>query len=213
MSILLLSFTLAVAAIVRYFVLDPVELNAILISEGMEMFKMNNTLWNIALYIHIVTAALPLIVGPFLFIKKLRTRHLKLHRNFGKAYVLMIFVSSIVGIYLSFYAHGGILAVLGFFCLDLIWFYATYKAYRYIRKKQRKLHEEWMYRSYAITFAAVTFRIWSAIIGYSLDNFTVGYVAAVWLSWIVNLIAMEWWIRNKVRTGAKLSTKEKTKPA
>lgn len=62
-----------------------------------------------------------------------------------------------------------------------------------------------MYRSYAMTFAAVTFRMWSAIIGYSLDNFTAGYVAAIWLSWVGNLVAIELWIRFKLRKGSKMS--------
>jgi uncharacterized membrane protein len=209
--ILLLALVLSVSAIVRYFVLDPVETNAILIREGMEMFKMNHQLWNTALYIHIITAALPLVIGPFLFVKKLRNKYLQVHRNAGKIYVIMILVSSVVGIYLSFYAHGGILAILGFLCLDLAWLYTTYKAFNYIRNKQQALHEEWMYRSYAVTFAALTFRMWSAIVGYSLDNFTVGYVAAIWLSWVGNLIAIELWIRFKLRKGTKITGSVTTK--
>ncbi|RXI96379.1 DUF2306 domain-containing protein [Anaerobacillus alkaliphilus] len=203
--ILILSFVLAVSAIVRYFILDPVEGNAIIISEGLEMFKMENQLWNIALYIHIITAALPLVIGPFLFIKKWRNRHLQLHRNFGKIYVITILISSIVGIYLSFYAHGGFLAKLGFFGLSLAWLYTTFKAYKYIRNKQQAMHEEWMYRSFAVTFAALTFRVWTALVGYSLDNFTAGYVAAIWLSWVGNLVAVELWIRFKHRKKTKIS--------
>ncbi|MBE4909624.1 DUF2306 domain-containing protein [Bacillus luteolus] len=209
--ILLLAFVLSISAVVRYFVLDPVETNAILIREGMEMFAMNHQLWNIALYIHILTAFLPLIIGPFLFVKKLRNKYLQGHRYAGKVYVVMIIISSLVGIYLAFYAHGGILAILGFLCLDILWFYTTWKAYKYIRNKQQSLHEEWMYRSYAMTFAALTFRMWSAIVGYSLDNFTVGYVAAIWLSWVGNLVAIEIWIRFKLRKGTNISGKVTTK--
>jgi uncharacterized membrane protein len=203
--ILFLSFVLSFSAIVRYFILDPVEGNAILIREGLEMFKMENQLWNIAMYIHIMTAALPLVIGPFLFVKKWRNRYLELHRNFGKVYVIMILISSVVGIYLSFYAHGGVLAKLGFLFLSLAWIYTTFKAYKHIRNKQLVLHEEWMYRSYAVTFAALTFRVWSAVVGYSLDNFTVGYVAAIWLSWVGNLIVIELWIRFKHRKGTTSS--------
>ncbi|QOR67823.1 DUF2306 domain-containing protein [Cytobacillus suaedae] len=209
--ILLLACVLSVSAVVRYFILDPVETNAILIREGMEMFKMNHQLWNIALYIHIFTAVIPLLIGPLLFVKKLRNKYLQIHRNAGKVYVVMILISSVVGIYLAFYAHGGILAILGFLCLDILWFYTTWKAYKYIRNKQQVLHEEWMYRSYAMTFAALTFRMWSAIVGYSLDNFTVGYVTAIWLSWIGNLVAIEIWIRFRLRKGTKISGKVTTK--
>lgn len=205
--ILLLSLVLSISAIVRYFVLEPVEGNAILIREGMEMFKMNHQLWNLALYTHILTAALPLVIGPFMFVKKLRNRYITLHRNVGKVYIIMIFISSLVGIYLSFYAHGGFLAKLGFLFLDFAWLYTTFKAYKYILKKQLAQHEEWMYRSYAVTFSALTFRVWSAIIGYSLDNFTAGYVAAIWLSWVGNLVVIELWIRFKLHRGTKMADK------
>ncbi len=203
--ILFLAVILSVSAIVRYFILDPVEGNAIIIQEGLEMFKMEHQLWNIGLYIHIITAALPLVIGPCLFVKKWRNRHLQLHRNLGKVYVITIVISSIVGIYLAFYAHGGFIGKLGFMLLSLAWLYTTLKAYKYIRNKQQSLHEEWMYRSYAVTFAALTFRVWTAIIGYTLDDFTGGYVAAIWLSWVVNLLAIEFWIR--------LNHRKKTKPS
>lgn len=54
-----------------------------------------------------------------------------------------------------------------------------------------------MYRSYAVTLVALTFRIWSAIIGYSLDNFQLGYQAAIWVSLIGNLVIIEYLIRKK----------------
>lgn len=193
--IFIFAFILSISSIIRYFILDPVETNAILIEQGMEMFELKSIPWNVALYIHIITAVLSLIIGPFLFIKKWRNKYLNTHRKLGKIYVISIIISSLVGIYLSLFAFGGTIAKIGFICLDVAWLFTTMKAYKHIRNKQLKLHEQWMYRSYAVTFAAITFRIWSAAIGYTLDDFTLGYVAAIWLSWTVNLLLIEIWIR------------------
>lgn len=99
------------------------------------MYEFKNIIWNSALYIHILTAAVPLIVGPFLFINELRNKYLNTHRVVGKIYVICIFISGLIGIYLTLFAFGGILAKLGFFLLDLAWIYTTYKAYSYIRNK------------------------------------------------------------------------------
>ncbi|MFA9556324.1 DUF2306 domain-containing protein [Evansella sp. AB-rgal1] len=204
--IILFAVILAISSIVRYFFMDPVSTNLVLIELGFEMFTFQYELWNYAMYTHIFSAAIALLVGPIQFIKKFRTKNLALHRNLGKLYVISIAISASVGMYLSFYAFGGLTAMLGFFFLDIAWIITTYLAYYYIRKRNVHLHEQWMYRSYAVTFAAVTFRIWSAIIGYSTDNFILGYALATWLCWIGNLIVIEGYIRKK---GQKQLTIEK----
>lgn len=162
------------------------------------MYKMEDKPWNYVLYTHILTAAAAIMLGPFQFLKKKRNpRRLTVHRKLGMVYVISILTSGLSGIYLSFYAFGGLLSKFGFLALSISWLITTYFAYYYIRKKQIILHREWMYRSYAITLVAVTFRIWSAVIGYSLDNFTIGYVWAIWIGLIGNILAAEIWIRRK----------------
>jgi uncharacterized membrane protein len=173
--VFLFSAILFTATVIRYFVMNPINSNAIQIEIGFEMFDFHYKPWNVALYVHIITALLALIIGPFQFLKAFRNKNLRLHRNLGKIYVISILISGIAGIYLSFYAYGGLVAKSGFFFLAAVWLYTTSMAYSTIRKRQVKLHEKWMYRSFAVTFAAVTFRIWTTIIGYSLDNFMLGY--------------------------------------
>jgi uncharacterized membrane protein len=188
---------LAISAIIRYLLLDPVSTNKTLIEQGMELYDFHYQPWNIVLLFHIITASLAIVVGPFQFNKKIRIKRKSFHRNLGKMYVITILVSGLTGIYLSFYAFGGVISKVGFFTLSLAWLYTTYLAYKHIRNKQFTLHENWMYRSYAVTFVAVTFRFWSAAIGYSLDNFQLGYTAAIWVSLIGNLVVIELWIRKK----------------
>jgi uncharacterized membrane protein len=195
--VIFFAFGLAISAIIRYLLLDPASTNKTLIEQGMELYDFHYQPWNIVLLLHIVTASLAIVIGPFQFFKKIRIKRKNLHRNLGKIYITTILISGITGVYLSFYAFGGVISKIGFFTLSIAWLYTTYWAYRHIRNKQFKLHESWMYRSYAVTFVAITFRLLSAIIGYSFDNFQLGYTAAIWVGLIGNLVIMEIWLKRK----------------
>jgi uncharacterized membrane protein len=195
--VIFLAFGLSISALIRYVLLDPASTNNTLVEQGMELYDFHYQPWNIVLLAHIVTASLAVVIGPFQFFKKIRMKRKKLHRNLGKIYITSILLSGISGIYLSFYAFGGLISKVGFFALSLAWLFTTYLAYIYIRNKQYKLHENWMYRSYAVTFVAITFRFWSAVIGYSFDNFQMGYTAAIWVSLIGNLVGMEFWLKRE----------------
>jgi uncharacterized membrane protein len=199
--VIFFAFGLAISALIRYLLLDPASTNKTLIEQGMELYDFHYQPWNIILLLHIVTASLAILIGPFQFFKKIRIKRKNLHRNLGKIYVTTILISGITGIYLSFYAFGGVISKVGFFTLSIVWLITTFMAYRHIRNKQFKLHENWMYRSYAVTFVAITFRFWSAVIGYSFDNFQLGYIAAIWVSLIGNLVVIEFWLKrqNKIK--------------
>ncbi|MEH7390148.1 DUF2306 domain-containing protein, partial [Bacillus sp. JJ1474] len=204
--VIMFAIVLTISAIVRYFVMDPATSNTTLVEQGMNMYDFHYQPWNIVLFAHIMTASLAILIGPFQFFKKLRNKRKSLHRNMGKIYVVSILISGITGIYLSYFAFGGVISKLGFFSLSTAWLITAYLAYKNIRMKRIQEHERWMYRSYAVTFVAVTFRIWSAVIGYSLDNFELGYTAAIWVSLVGNLVIMEYWLRRKLYQNRKLET-------
>ncbi|MEQ8879328.1 MAG: DUF2306 domain-containing protein, partial [Cyclobacteriaceae bacterium] len=66
--------------------------------------------------------------------------------------------------------------------------------------KKIEEHQRWMLRSYALTFAAVTLRLWlPALTGLGIA-FIVAYKIISWLSWVPNLLVVEWLIN---RTGTK----------
>ena len=85
------------------------------------------------------TATLSLGIIAFIgwrqFGKKFRDKHIKLHRNIGKLYVISVIISSVAGIYMGFYANGGIISGTGFILLGLIWFSTTIMALSQIRKE------------------------------------------------------------------------------
>lgn len=158
-----------------------------------ELFQ--NHLWHLLFYVHIGLGGVALLTGWSQFSPKLRKKRLTLHRNLGKIYVISVLLSGIAGLYIAFYATGGIISILGFASLAILWLFTTFNAYTSIQKKQIILHQQWMIRSYALTFAAVTLRLWIPLFigGFGL-SFINTYLIVAWLSWIPNLLFAEWWI-------------------
>lgn len=150
-------------------------------------------LWRTSFYIHISGGMLSLILGPINFIPALRTRFPAFHRKTGKLYVAAILLlGAPAGLYMAFFANGGFWASIGFLLLSVLWFWSTTKAIQSARKRQFAEHRAWMIRSYAITFAAVTLRIWVPLLSLntSIPHETI-VVLTAWLSWIPNLILAE----------------------
>lgn len=150
---------------------------------------LTSTSWNIAFYIHIILGGIALLTGWTQFSSKMREKNLALHRQMGKVYVISVMFSSLAGIYIGFFATGGIISATGFICLGIVWFYTTLKAYLDIRKKQVAEHQKMMTYSYAACFAAVTLRIWLPLLTMLFSgNFITAYLIVAWLCWVPNLI-------------------------
>lgn len=144
--------------------------------------------WNIAFYTHIILGGLALLIGWTQFIEKWRNNYLSLHRNTGKVYVIAALASALAGMYVAFYATGGIIPALGFLCLGIVWFSTTLKAYLDIRKGKEEAHQKLMIYSYASCFAAVTLRIYLPILTALFSDFTTAYSLVAWLCWVPNTI-------------------------
>lgn len=156
-----------------------------------------NMVWRIGFYGHIVFGGLALLTGWSQFSKKFRTKKLQLHRNLGKIYVLSALISGICGVYIGFYASGGLVPSLGFISLGIVWLFTTIRAYAAIRKKDVSLHQGMMIYSYAACFAAVTLRIWLPLLTIILGEFLLAYKIVAWLCWVPNIIFAHFWVRRK----------------
>ena len=75
---------------------------------------LTSPLWNIGFYSHIIPGGIALLVGWMQFNEKIRAKKLTWHRTIGKVYVSAALLSSLAGIYISWYATGGIIATSGF---------------------------------------------------------------------------------------------------
>jgi hypothetical protein len=162
---------------------------------------LTNSYWKFQFYQHIIFGGVALLVGWWQFSKKWRMKYLNTHRLFGKIYFFAVILSGFAGLYLAFYATGGLIASLGFGSLAVLWLFTTVRAYISIRKKDIIAHEHWMIRSYALTFAAVTLRIWLPLFQFGFGmKFMDSYLVIAWLCWVPNLLVAEWIVQNKLHT-------------
>jgi hypothetical protein len=149
---------------------------------------LENVAWHTAFYIHITFGGIALLIGWTQFSKNLRNRYLNTHRMIGKIYVASVILSSLAGFYIALFASGGIISTLGFGSLAAVWFFTVLMAYTSIIKKEIKQHENWMIRNYALTFAAVTLRIYLPLSQIMHIDFITAYRVISWICWVPNLI-------------------------
>lgn len=168
---------------VTYFLVDMTK--GFLGSKGVQL--LSSTVWYTSFYTHITMGGLALLVGWAQFGKKWRDKHLRLHRNLGKIYVISAILSALSGIYIGFYANGGIISASGFVGLGVVWFFTTFRAYTSIKAGDVMTHQKMMIYSYAVCFAAVTLRLWLPLLGVILGNFGLAYIIVAWLCWVPNM--------------------------
>ena len=146
-----------------------------------------NTLWNIGFYTHIILGGLALLTGWTQFNSNFRNKNIVFHRRIGIVYIISVAFSSLAGIYIGFFATGGLPSSLGFICLGIIWFSITLMAFVNIKKGNTDIHQKLMTYSYAACFAAVTLRIWLPLLILIFGDFITAYTIVAWLCWLPNL--------------------------
>ncbi|MGH1433323.1 MAG: DUF2306 domain-containing protein [Lewinella sp.] len=155
--------------------------------------------WKVAFYVHVFTSILLLLAGFTQFSGELLKRYPGVHRGAGKLYVfVLLFLSGPAGLLLAIKANGGVWSQLAFTTLAVLWWWFTWQAWRSIIKGQLKAHQDFMWRSFALTLSAVTLRSWKWLVVLvwappPMDT----YRLVAWLGWVPNLLLVEWWIRRK----------------
>jgi len=145
--------------------------------------------------VHVAGAATALLVGPLQFLPRLRARRRKLHRWLGRTYVAGCLTGGVGGLVMAFGATAGPIAGFGFGILAVIWLITTGQAWQAALDRRFEDHRAWMIRSFALTFGAVTLRLYLPIFPLLGLSFMDGYRAASWLAWVPNLIVAELYLR------------------
>lgn len=149
----------------------------------------------IATAAHFAGSALALAAGAFQLSPWLRAHLVGAHRWLGRLYVLGVALGGLSGLLLALHSSGGAAAQLGFGLLAVYWLGITFVAYYRIRRGDVGAHRRWMIRSFALTFGAVTLRIYLPASQVGGIPFEVAYPAISWLAWVPNLVVAELFIR------------------
>jgi uncharacterized membrane protein YozB (DUF420 family) len=146
------------------------------------------------LVIHIAGALVALSVGSLQFLPKLR-RGVRIHRWTGRLYVLGCLVGGVAGLVLAAGSASGPIATAGFGALAVLWIVTTLMGWRAAVERRFTEHRRWMIRSWALTLAAVTLRLYLPLALALGAPFPPAYRAIAFLCWVPNLIAAEIWLR------------------
>jgi len=143
------------------------------------------------LVLHIAGGITALAAGLVQLWLGLTNRVAALHRALGKLYVGVIAVASIAGFYLSLTIPANAPYAAGLFFLCVAWVVTTSMAVFAIRRRNVLQHREWMMRSYAVTFAFVTFRFGvDALTSQGLATADTQAIMA-WACWAMPLLLLE----------------------
>jgi uncharacterized membrane protein len=146
-----------------------------------------------AYYAHVLVAGIILLIGILQIHPVLGLRSRKLHKALGKIYVGgILFFAAPGGLIMSLYINRGPWVLWSFLLQCSLWFAFTYLSYHHIRKGDIQAHRQWMLRSYALTLAAITLRVFVFLSSWSFDlGQPSAYAAIAWLSWVPNLVICE----------------------
>jgi uncharacterized membrane protein len=155
--------------------------------------------------VHVSGGVMALFLGPFQFLRQLRTgKRRAVHRWLGRVYLASVLVSGIAGLFLAPIAYGGLPNRVGFLLMAFVWLTTACAAYMAVRAKDFEAHRRWMMRNYAGTFAAVTLRLWLALFLVCRMDFLLAYQIVAWISWLPNLLVIECWIQWRARQRGQL---------
>jgi uncharacterized membrane protein YozB (DUF420 family) len=144
------------------------------------------------LLLHISSGMLALLAGPWQFWTGLRKRHMRIHRWTGRLFLTGVAIGSLCAIRLAVSTTFGWAWGFGVGTLAFAWITTTSMAYYAILKRQLQIHKEWMIRAYVVTFAFVTFRLFSDFGPTSkLQPDNDRFVTIIWFCWSVPLLITE----------------------
>ncbi len=147
------------------------------------------------LFFHISSGITAMLIGPFQFWKKFRSRYIKVHRLLGRIYLIAILIGTISATYLAWTSGYKISFswAFGLEALAFAWISTALMAYTSVRRGRIVQHKEWMIRSYVVTLGFFFFRILnnSVFVKSLMPEFKERGVTIIWFCWTIPLLITE----------------------
>ena len=199
------------AVIVTIIALAPyITFNSENFNNATARYATESTLRYVGLFVHAFAGGIALLLGPFQFLDRFRKRRPVVHRWMGRLYLVSILIGGLSAFIIAPGMISGLVGEVGLMSLAVLWLWTGAMAYRSIRNGDVKSHREWMIRSFALTFAAATLRLWLGTLiatqmpflqtKYAGDFdalFVEVYRVVMWLCWVPNIIIAEMIIQRR----------------
>lgn len=162
--------------------------------------------------LHMIPGLVFLTLGPLQFVPRIRQRRIGLHRGLGRMLAACAAISGVFALVANFRfpAFGGISTQAATVFFGAIFLWSLAKAIRHIRRKEVRLHREWMIRAFALAMGVASIRIFIGLfMALSDRGFEEVFGTSFWLGFGVNLLVAEVWI-NQTRPAFSISCRNQT---
>jgi hypothetical protein len=140
------------------------------------------------LLLHVVFGLVATVAGPFQFSAALRRSRPRVHRIIGRAYLVSVFVSAMMALYLAATSAITPVYTAGLCVVAGVWIATGAVALAHALRRTFTAHREWMVRNYVVTFFFILFFAY-------FDLFTLLKIGSmeqlasigVWLCWVLPL--------------------------
>ena len=101
-----------------------------------------------------------------------------------------IALAGTAGFLLAWVNVAGPVGTAGFGTLAVLWMTCALLGLRAILRRDVAVHRRWMLRTFALTYAAVTLRLWLVVLIPLLGDFHSAYLLVPFLAWVPNLLVV-----------------------
>jgi uncharacterized membrane protein len=165
--------------------------------------------------VHVVLGGVYLVLAPFQFVRRIRSRHLAYHRRVGRLLVAIGLVVGATALFMGLvipFSGWGERVIIGLF--GSLFLFALLKGFVHVRAGRVAQHREWMIRAFAIALAVSTIRLIYIPALLIVADPTDAQNAVLWdtsfaVAFVVHACVAELWIRATRRSGAPRAPKVK----
>lgn len=155
--------------------------------------------------LHVMPAALFMVLAPLQLSERLRRRNIALHRWFGRLLVLLAIPVGLSGLWFGLLVpFAGAVEALAILIFGTWFFYALGRGFLAVRRRDVAGHREWMLRMLAIALGVGAVRIVGILLALlTREGPAAWFGASVWIGFASAATVAELWIRRSRRAPQK----------
>lgn len=152
-------------------------------------------------FIHLVPAAIFMLLAPVQFSRRLQQRFTWLHRLIGRSLlVLGLFLAAagiVIGVVMPF---AGLCETIVSLIIGAGFLFSGYMGFRAIRQKNISQHRKWMSYLLAFAYTPMVMRIVLIVLiqAFAVDGQRI-FAESLLVSMLINIAVVYWWLRKKPR--------------
>jgi uncharacterized membrane protein len=155
-------------------------------------------------FLHLGPGVLILLLAPFQFSRRIRSRHLRAHRWSGRTILVAGIATAISAVYFGIVnPHVPRMEPVTIGVMTAVFVFAGTRGYLAIRRRDIERHREWMTRMYAIAVGIGMVRLVAFPITFGFPRMDPGLLLMLtfWVGWLLTVAGAELWIRHSRKRG------------